>query len=68
MTSIQGGKEDELLTVREAAAFLKLYKRDGVTLNSKRVYELPIRRKKVPGLGIRVWKSDLVLYVNLNAA
>jgi hypothetical protein len=60
--------DDELLTVKEAAKLLKLYKRDGVTLNPKRVYELHVRRHKVPGVGVRIWKSDLLLYINLRAA
>lgn len=67
-TAIARRDGDELLTVKETAAFLKLYKRDGITLNCKSVYDLPIKRTNVPGVGVRFWKSDLISHVERKAA
>lgn len=68
---VAGGKDrmpeqDQLLDVADVARWLKLYKRDGVTLNTKRVYELPIRKTKV-GARVRYVAGDVRLYLNLHA-
>jgi predicted DNA-binding transcriptional regulator AlpA len=58
---------EQLLDVTDVAKMLKLYRRDKVTLNIKRVYELPIRKTKIGG-SVRYRESDVRLYINMQAA
>lgn len=55
---------EEFLDVTDVARMLKLYKRDGKTLNLKRVYELKIRKTKVGGR-VRYAPADVRLYLGL---
>lgn len=54
-----------LLDVEDVARWLKLYKKDGVTLNTKAVYALPIRKTKAGGR-VRYEQGDVRLYLGLH--
>jgi len=59
---------EPMLTAKDVAERLNLRNRKTGELRVKRVYELPIRKTKLPGVGVRYTESDLSLYINLHAA
>lgn len=59
---------ERMYTAEQLADLLQLRHRKTGVLCPKRAYDLPIRKTKLPGVGVRWRESDVKLYLNLNAA